>query len=867
MKTKIRSGEARDSMVQVFSPVPVVDEKDLLIQEFFGNVASQQRSLSACVVTVKGPCSEAFQRPRFDEYVIVVEGKIELHVTLDGVAPGAPTEKIVTVEAGSSVFLPKGTRVKFVWPGPCKYVPICTPAFTPTNCGREEEEGNTHAKSSACMHRLQQLHEERRHPFLFHVAQKSLWEQAKKARQIYFPPTYEADGFTHMTADPTKLVAVLNHFYKDVVGDWVCLKTNADTLRGAGIKLTFEATAPVGDIEAIDMGDQLFPHLYGGIPTDGVVLEELAVERAADGTFTTINGIFEGTQSSPAVKPLAKATCPYIPASATAATTTITVFSPQSCPELQNAIKACLQQPEGDCFKGPHGPMGEWDVSSVTDMSELFYETNSFNGDISKWDVSSVTDMSSMFSNAIVFNGGISKWDVSSVTDVNSMFLGANLFNGDISKWDVSSVADMSFMFSAAKLFNGDISKWVVSSVTDMNGMFFDANIFNGDISKWDVSSVRNMYAMFYEAASFNGDLSKWKVSRVTDMNSMFARASSFRADISNWDVSSVANMDYMFHEAKSFNLNLCGTAWVHSKASKVGMFGDSSGSISRRVCTRQSMNIVPTRRRASRRPIPDRELIARTSITTAVSSPAIGSLIVHTMACPQCGMFPKSGRASCCAPGGAWFKNCGGASNRNVDHKWSEGVKACKLTTTTTTISACSKCVPIKKSGKTSCCGRGGSWFGNCRGTGNTKLDHTWYEGIQVCQTWAESKIAFGRQSNAAQQLNSPNGAGVANFKTNTTSDSRYTAYSTGTTTTTGTITTALVTLTAKEATIATDWSSHDFFVGGGIFICVILLLLITLTVTGCFFVRKDSTAKKEFPAVPPQPDSDSISKDMNLY
>ena len=53
MKTKIRSGEARDSMVQVFSPVPVVDEKDLLIQEFFGNVASQQRSLSACVVTVK----------------------------------------------------------------------------------------------------------------------------------------------------------------------------------------------------------------------------------------------------------------------------------------------------------------------------------------------------------------------------------------------------------------------------------------------------------------------------------------------------------------------------------------------------------------------------------------------------------------------------------------------------------------------------------------------------------------------------------------------------------------------------------------------------------------------------------------------
>ena len=40
---------------KVFSPVPVVDEKSILIQEYFGNVASKQPSLSACVVTVKVP--------------------------------------------------------------------------------------------------------------------------------------------------------------------------------------------------------------------------------------------------------------------------------------------------------------------------------------------------------------------------------------------------------------------------------------------------------------------------------------------------------------------------------------------------------------------------------------------------------------------------------------------------------------------------------------------------------------------------------------------------------------------------------------------------------------------------------------------
>ena len=46
---------------------------------------------------------------------------------------------------------------------------------------------------------------------------------------------------------------------------------------------------------------------------------------------------------------------------------------------------------------------------------------------------------------------------------------------------------------------------------------------------------------------------------------------------------------------------------------------------------------------------------------------------------CAKCGRFGKSGRVSCCATGGAWYKNCGGAANKNVDHRWFEGVEACK--------------------------------------------------------------------------------------------------------------------------------------------------------------------------------------------
>ena len=45
------------------------------------------------------------------------------------------------------------------------------------------------------------------------------------------------------------------------------------------------------------MGDQLFPHLHGGIPSDGVVLEELGVERLKDGKFIKISNLVESDSS------------------------------------------------------------------------------------------------------------------------------------------------------------------------------------------------------------------------------------------------------------------------------------------------------------------------------------------------------------------------------------------------------------------------------------------------------------------------------------------------------------------------------------------------------------------------------------------
>ena len=63
-----------------------------------------------------------------------------------------------------------------------------------------------------------------------------------------------------------------------------------------------------------------------------------------------------------------------------------------------------------------------------------------------------------------------------------------------------------------------------------------------------------------------------------------------------------------------------------------------------------------------------------------------------------------------------------------------STGIRFFATSTTTTTSPVCPECGIKKDSGQLSCCARGGAWFGNCGGAGDAKFDHTWFEGIQAC-------------------------------------------------------------------------------------------------------------------------------------
>ena len=117
----------------------------------------------------------------------------------------------------------------------------------------------------------------------------------------------------------------------------------------------------------------------------------------------------------------------------------------------------------------------------------------------------------------------ISYWDVSNVTDMSDLFKsnsGINLFNYNISNWNVSNVTDMSNMFYGCIDFNQYIGSWNVSKVTNMSNMFYDCHSFKGsNLHYWDVSNVSNMKNMFYECYNFNDDIKYWDVYNVTKMN------------------------------------------------------------------------------------------------------------------------------------------------------------------------------------------------------------------------------------------------------------------------------------------------------------------------------------------------------------
>ena len=115
-------------------------------------------------------------------------------------------------------------------------------------------------------------------------------------------------------------------------------------------------------------------------------------------------------------------------------------------------IKACPNAQIGDT-----GNVNGFTYTIVSEQQLRDYVESSY-PDLNRLVTTQVTNLSFMFLDISTFNQPIGNWDVSNVTNMEGMFqcIGSNsIFNKPIGNWDVSNVTNMSYMFDDEELWVG----------------------------------------------------------------------------------------------------------------------------------------------------------------------------------------------------------------------------------------------------------------------------------------------------------------------------------------------------------------------------------------------------------------------------
>ena len=98
------------------------------IHEYVGRVNSQTAETSVAHMRSPAGWSEPGQRPEFDEFTVVLHGR--LRVEHEGGA--------LEVAAGQAVIAHKGEWVRYSTPEGAEYIAVCLPAFSPATVHRDE---------------------------------------------------------------------------------------------------------------------------------------------------------------------------------------------------------------------------------------------------------------------------------------------------------------------------------------------------------------------------------------------------------------------------------------------------------------------------------------------------------------------------------------------------------------------------------------------------------------------------------------------------------------------------------------------------------------------------------------------------------
>ena len=107
--------------------IPVPGNK--VIDEYVGRLNSSTTAASIAHMRSPAGWSEPGQRPEFDEFTVVLGGR--LRVEHEG--------GVLEVAAGQAVIANKGEWVRYSTPEGAEYIAVCVPAFSPETVKRDPE--------------------------------------------------------------------------------------------------------------------------------------------------------------------------------------------------------------------------------------------------------------------------------------------------------------------------------------------------------------------------------------------------------------------------------------------------------------------------------------------------------------------------------------------------------------------------------------------------------------------------------------------------------------------------------------------------------------------------------------------------------
>jgi ethanolamine utilization protein EutQ (cupin superfamily) len=115
-------------LIDTPSRVNAAGTEPKLIDEYVGRVSTGEQRLSIAHMRSPAGWEEPGQRPDFDEYTVVLDGR--LHVEHEGGG--------LDVRGGQAVLVRAGEWVRYSTPAPqgASYVAVCIPAFSPDTVHR-----------------------------------------------------------------------------------------------------------------------------------------------------------------------------------------------------------------------------------------------------------------------------------------------------------------------------------------------------------------------------------------------------------------------------------------------------------------------------------------------------------------------------------------------------------------------------------------------------------------------------------------------------------------------------------------------------------------------------------------------------------